>query len=341
MLTHNSYGLTFQNIISDLKAKKYAPIYLLHGEESFYIDRISDHIEKEILTEGEKAFNQAVIYGKEADFKQIVDEARQFPMMSAYRVVIVKEAQHMRTIKNLDAYAANPSPQSIVVLCYKHKKADKRTKWVKNIQKTGIVFESKKIYDNQLPKWINEYLKSKSIKIDYEASMMLSEYLGTNLSKVANELDKLVINLESGKSISKNDVQEQIGISKDYNIFELQKAIGEKNSEKVFRIIQYFSENPKANPLTLVIANLYGYFSKLYITAYHLKSPDRQLQGLLGLPTPYFVKEYKSATKNLGFSKIKNAFHALKKADLESKGYGSRNKDAKAILTDLGIALLY
>lgn len=332
--------MTYQGILSDIKNKKYAPIYLLHGAEPYYIDAISSFAEKSILKEEEKAFNQAVMYGKDIDFKQVADEARQFPMMAPYRVVIVKEAQDMRTINKLESYAANPSPQSIVILCYKYKKADKRTKWVKNIDKSGVVFESKKIYDNQLSGWITDYLKGKAVNINYDASQLIADYLGADLSKVSNELDKLILNIKDN-TVTAKDVQEQIGISKDYNVFEFQKAIGVRDSEKVFRIINYFAENQKSHPLTMVISNLYGFFSKLYITAYNLKSPDTKLQKLLGLPSPFFVKDYKQATQNLGFKKIKLAFHMLQKADLESKGYGSRSKDAKAILTELGLGLMY
>jgi DNA polymerase-3 subunit delta len=333
--------MTYKEILKTLENKKYAPIYLLHGDESFFVDKISNYIEKNVLSEAEKAFNQVVLYGKEIEFKQVVDEARQFPMMANYRVVIVKEAQEMRTIDKLEHYLENPSPQSIVVISFKHKKLDKRKKFYKKVAKTGIVFESKKLYDNQLPAWISDYLKTEGYKIDFNASQMVADYLGNDLSKIANELNKLTLNIAKGSVIKSIDIQEQIGISKDYNVFELQKAIGAKDTEKVFRIIQYFSENEKAHPLPLVIGNLFSFFSKLYITAYNLKTPDNQLQRLLGLPSPYFVKDYKSAATNLGFGKIKATFHALKKADLASKGYGSRNQTSKGTLQDLAIDILY
>ena len=331
--------MTYKSIISDLKAKKYAPIYLLHGDEPYYIDLITSYIESHVLDEGEKAFNQAVMYGKDIDFKQVVDEARQFPMMSPFRVVIVKEAQDMKTLSKLESYAEKPSPQSIVVLAHKYKKVDKRTKFVKTVAKTGIILESKKIYDNQLPGWISDHCKAKKVNIDFEASQLLADYLGTDLSKVSNELDKLLLNV-SGKHITADDVQEHVGISKEFNVFELQKAIGTKDAEKTFRILQYFSDNEKSHPLPLILGNLYNYFSKLYVTIYNLNAPDTKLQKLIGLPSPYFVREYKSAAKNLGYQKIRSAFLALKKADLESKGVGARNKNAKAILTEFGLSIM-
>ncbi|NNF35461.1 MAG: DNA polymerase III subunit delta [Saprospiraceae bacterium] len=332
--------MTAKSILSNLKSGQYAPIYLLHGEEPYYIDLITEYVEDKVLGEAEKAFNQAVLYGKDVDFKQVVDEARQFPMMATHRVIIIKEAQDMKTLTKLEKYAENPSPQSIVVIAYKHKKIDGRTKLAKNVSKKGILFESKKIYDNQLPGWITDACKSRKVSIDYEASVMLAEYLGTDLSKVSNEINKLLLNVKSNK-ITLADVQEQVGISKEYNVFEFQKALGTRNREKAFRIIEYFSDNVKSNPLPLILGNLYNYYSKLYITIHHLKSSDQQIQKLIGLPSPYFVGEYKSAAKNMGFTRIKSAFLALQRADLQSKGVGARSKDSKAILTELGLSLLY
>ena len=329
-----------QSLLSDLKNKQYAPIYLLHGEEPYYIDLITDFIENHVLDDGEKAFNQAVLYGKDVDFKQIVDEARQFPMMASYRVIIVKEAQDMKSLNKLDHYASNPSPQSIVVIAYKHKKVDGRTKLAKNVAQKGVLFESKKIYDNQLPGWITDECKSRKVSIDYEASIMLAEYLGTNLSKVSNEIDKLLLNIKSNK-ITLEDVQEQVGISKEYNVFEFQKALGTRDREKAFRIIDYFADNEKNNPLPLILGNLYNYYSKLYTTVHHLRSNERELQRLIGLPSPYFVNEYKTAAKNMGYARIRNAFLALQKADLQSKGVGARSKDNRAILMELGVSLMY
>ncbi len=333
--------MTYEGILGDLKKGNYAPIYLLHGEESYYIDKISSFIEKEILEEGEKAFNLAVLYGKEVDFKRVVDEARQFPMMSRYRVIVVKEAQDMRTLKKIELYAEKPSPQSIVVLCHKNKKVDKRNKYVKNIGKSGVVFESKKIYDNQLPGWISSYARTQGFQMAGDAAMLAAEYLGADLNKVSNEIDKLTLNIKDRKSINLEDVQNGIGISKDYNVFEFQKALGMRDGEKAFRIVNYFSENQKAHPLTLVIGNLYNYFNKLYALSHNMSAPDAQLQRVLGLPSPYFVKDYKAAAKSLGYKKIRGSFEVLKKADLASKGYGARHQTTKDILTDIVLGVIY
>ncbi len=333
--------MDFDEIITSIKNKEYHPVYLLHGEEPYFIDQISHLIESTVLTEGEKSFNQAILYGKETNFKQVVDEASQYPMMSPYRVVILKEAQEMKSLEMLEKYTANPSPTSIVVICHKYKKVNGRFKWLKNIHKNGIVFDSKKIYENNLPQWITQYLQKRNVKIDQDAKTLIAEYLGTDLSKVSNELDKMILNLGKTRSISASDVQEQIGISKDYNVFELQKAIGEINNEKIYRIIRYFASNEAANPLVMVLASLHSYFMKLWITDQNSHLTDLQLQKLLGLPTSYFVIDYKKAAKKLGSIRIKKSFQLLKKADLQSKGYNSRNMGTEAILTEFIINLYH
>jgi len=333
--------LTFEAIISDLKNKKYSPIYLLHGDEPYFIDQISHLIEKSVLSEAEQSFNQAVLYGKDTDFKTVVDEARQFPMMATQRVVIIKEAQDMRSLKNLATYAENPSTQSIVVINHKYKKFDSRTKLAKAIKANGVLFQSKKLYDNKVPGWITSYLKGKGISISGDAAMMAAEFLGTDLSKVANEMDKIAVNLADAKEITAELIKELVGISKDYNVFELQKAIGSKDTEKAFRIINYFSANEKANPLVMVLSNLYGYFVKVYTAAYYGKKNDNELKTLLGLPTPYFVKDYRLAAQNYKGYKLINIFEALKQADLKSKGVGARNMSADQILKDFLITVFY
>jgi DNA polymerase-3 subunit delta len=333
--------LTFEAIIKDLKSQKYSPIYLLHGDEPYYIDKISNYIEKNVLNSGEQSFNQAILYGKDTEFKTVVDEARQYPMMANYRVVVIKEAQDMRSLKNLALYAENPSPQSILVINHKYKKFDSRTKLAKAIKANGVLFESKKLYENKIPAWINSYLSDKGVNIAPDASMMAAEFLGTDLNKIANEMDKVIVNLEGQKSISAEMIKEMVGISKDYNVFELQKAIGTMDTEKVFRIVNYFAANEKANPLVMVLSNLYGYFFKVYTAAYHGKKNDNELKTLLGLPTPYFVKDYRTAAKNFHGQKLINIFDALKEADLKSKGVGARNMNSREVLRDLMIQVFY
>jgi len=327
--------LTFKQLEAAIKKKEYAPVYFLHGDESYYIDELINQIENTILDESEKAFNQVSIYGKEADFKSVVDNARQFPMMSERRVVILKEAQEMRTITQLESYFANPSPQTILAIAYKHKKLDKRTKFAKELIKNAVVFESKKLYDNQLPEWIRGRVAELGYTIKPDANRLLCEYLGTNLSKVNNELEKLSINLEKGKAITSELIQDQIGISKDFNVFELQKAIGTKNMPLVVQIFNYFIANPKANPIQLVIASLYQYLSKMMITKSSIGISDDQLKRELRLSSSFFVREYRTAAKNYPMSSIKFMLKKLRNADLQSKGVGYRNMSPKHIYKEL------
>lgn len=315
-------------IIADLKAKKYSPVYFLQGDESYFIDLIVDYIEKNVLSEGEKSFNQVVLYGKETDFKQVVDQAMQFPMMSSHRVVIVKEAQSMSSLEKLEGYISNPSQQSILVLAHKHKKLDKRKKGIWTaLKKNAVVLESKKLYDNQIPNYIISLAKQSNLQVDNKVAYIIAEHLGNDLSKISNEFQKLALNVEGGK-VDLNHIQEFIGISKDYNIFEWQKAIGTKSKVKAYAIAQYFAQNSKAHPIQMNVGSLFNYFSTLYLAKKYEKSDDRTFASKVRV-NPYFAKDYKNAAKNYTILEIKKAFNQLYKMDMASKGVGSRRaKDA-------------
>ncbi len=332
--------MNFEVIIKELTAKIYHPIYLLYGPEPYYIDAISDFMEENILSEGEKAFNLITFYGKDTDFKTVVDEARQFPMMSNCRLIIVKEAQDMKTLQELVSYVEKPSPHSILVLCHKYKKIDKRTKFGKLLEERSCVFESKKLYDNEVPAWINTYLKTKGYSIDPKASSVIGDFLGADLSKISNELDKIILGLPVSQLITTDLVKEQIGISKDFSVFELQTALGEKNFAKANLIIKYFSVNPSANPAVLVIGSLFTYFNKVYITSTNQNENDNSLSRLLGLTNTYFIKEYRNAAKLYPQSHLRKIFQALKQADLHAKGVGLRSGDQGSIFKDILIACL-
>ena len=312
--------MTYNEIIKSLRAKEYKPVYFLHGEESFYIDSISDFIENNVLSEGEKSFNQTIFYGKDCDSKTLIDTASRYPMMSSHQVVVLKEAQEMKTLANLQPYIEKAVPTTILVICHKHKKLDARTKFAKSLKGNAVLFESKKLYDNQVPDWISGYLKSKKLKINPNAAQLIAEYLGTDLSKIANEMDKLAINLPAGTMIDEKHIQENIGISKDYNVFELQKALGQRSVLKTNRIIQYFIANPKKNPLVMVIGTLYNYFSKVYMIHFLKNLPDRELSSALKLRSEYFLKEYKFTARNYNLRKTQDVISILKEYDLKSKG---------------------
>jgi DNA polymerase III subunit delta len=332
--------MTFESLMKDLNAGKYHPIYYLFGEEPYFIDQVSDFIEKNALMEAEKSFNQVILYGKETEFKTIVDEARQFPMMASRRVIIVKEAQEMKTLPELISYIEKPSPSSILVLCHKYKKLDKRTKIAKILDEKAVVFESKKMYDNQVAPWIREFLKSKGLNTETGVPDIIAEYLGADLSKISNELNKMLLNFTSHKTITLIDVKEQIGISKDFDVFELQRVLGEKNFVKAAMIINYFKENPTANPAVMVISSLFTYFNKVMIAKSHASLSDQDLSRQTGV-NPFFLKEYRNAAKNYSMSQLIKIFRVLKTADKNSKGIESRRSDDGAIFKDILIGCMF
>lgn len=331
--------MTYDAVIKDLRNKKYAPVYFLTGDEPFYIDRLTDFIEHNILNEAEKAFNQIVIYGKEAEFKSIVDECRQYPMMASRRVVIIKEAQDMSSINELANYLEKPAESTTLVLCYKYSKLDKRTKFAKALEKHAVVFESKKLYDDKIAPFVIEYIASKGYKIRPEAADLVAEFVGSELSRVANELDKLCVGRKPEAVIEIKDIQEEIGLSREYSVFNLQSALAERNLKKTIRIIRSFIDNPKNNPEVVVVSTLHGFFYKVFITMVNMADNDMALQKKLGLASPFFVAEYRKATRNYTLPDLKRIFAALKTADLHSKGMGARNLGPEEIYKDLYLAI--
>src|SRR6201986_1184518 len=264
--------MSADDIIKDIKNRKFKPLYLLHGDEPYYIDLVGNYVEHKVLSDAEKGFNQTVLYGKDTDIMTVLNAAKRYPMMADYQVVLVKEAQDMKwgkddddkkTINPLLAYLESPLPSTILVFCYKYGKFDKRKKSYKAIDKNGIVFESTTLYDNKVPGWIEDFVQEKGYKISPQAAALLGEYLGNDLSKIANELEKLMLNVSKGQEITPKEIQDNIGISKEYNVFELQTALGKKDVVKVNRIINYFEANPKSNPIVLMLGNLNNYFSKV------------------------------------------------------------------------------
>ena len=315
--------MTVQEIIKDIKARKLKPIYLLHGEESYYIDLLSDYLEQHVLSDAEKGFNQTILYGKDTEVMTVLNAAKRYPMMSDYQLVLVKEAQELKIDKaaeQFQAYCEKPLPSTILVLCNKYGKFDKRKKVYKILEKNGVVFESASIYENKVPAWIDDFVKDKGYHINPKASALLAEYLGNDLSKVANELEKLMLNVTKTQEIGTKEVQDNIGISKDYNVFELQNALARRDVFKANQIVNYFEANPKANPMVLVMGNLAGYFTK--ILKYHYVVDKSQLARELGV-SPYFVKDYDLAARNYNYGKTLEVISLLRAYDLKSKGVDS------------------
>jgi DNA polymerase-3 subunit delta len=292
------------------------------GEEAYFIDKISDFIAANVLTEAEKGFNQTILYGKDLEPATIIGNARRFPMMANYQVIIVREAQNIKKIEELESYAKNPLNSTVLVINYKYKTIDKRKTFAKLLDQKGVLFESKKIYDNQLPGWIISYLKTQQYTISPQAAAMMAEYLGTDLSKVVNELDKLIISLPVGSQITPDLIEKNIGISKEYNIFELQNALGDRDLLKANRIINYFGANPSGNPMTVVISSLFSYFSKILNYHFLENKSQNNVASVLGVH-PFFVKTYVSAAKNFSIKKVVEIIAILREYDMKSKGWGN------------------
>lgn len=332
--------MTFEQIIGDLKRKIYRPVYLLHGEEPYFIDRITGIIEDTVLTDTEKEFNQTVVYGRDADPGKIIDLARRFPMMANYQVVIVKEAQDIDKIENLQPYMEKPQPSTVLVLAYKYRKIDGRKGFAKSIEKAGAVFESKKLYDDKIPGWINAQVTGMGFSIRPDACQLLAEYLGSDLGRIINELEKLVINLPEGSAIDTGIIERNIGISKDYNIFELQNALGNRDIAKANRIINHFAANTKQNPMVVVLTVLYGYFMKLMI--YHqLKDKSRENAASALSVNPFFVKDYVQAAQNYSFRRIRAIIGLLREYDLRVKGVNNGSTEEGELLRELIYKILH
>ena len=312
--------MEFGAILQNLKKGVYHPIYLLQGEEAYFIDELSNYIEKNVLTDAEKGFNQTVFYGKDSDALTIAESSLRFPMMSSKQVIIVKEAQTLAKIDTLTSYANKPLESTILVLAYKYKNLDSRTKLVKAIKKNGVVFTSKKLYENKIPTWIDGYLKNHNYTITPQAAMLLTSYLGTNLSKIVNELEKLVIAVKDSTKITPEHIEKNIGLSKDFNVLELQNALGEKNVLKANKIVQYFGANPSLNPIQKTIAGLYFYFSKLFTYHFIKDKSERNVAAELRVH-PFFVREYVAAAKKYSPTKLYEIMGILREYDMKSKGF--------------------
>ncbi|MFQ5445869.1 MAG: DNA polymerase III subunit delta [Saprospiraceae bacterium] len=335
--------MTYQQILTQLKNKEYAPVYFLHGSEPFFIDTISDYIEKNVLSEAERSFNQVVLYGKDTDHLAVIDNARRYPMMSEYQVVIVKEAQQMIDLKELQKYIENPLNSSILVLCHKHKKFNMSTKFGKLLARQGVVFDSKKLYANQVPDWILSQLKFQGYQMDTDAAELMAEYLGTDLSVVMRELNKLTLHVEKGMKITTAHVEKYVGISREYNIFELQKALSTNNTAKTGRIIQNFIANPKRNPFIMVTHSLGNYFTKIYQFHFLKNAPDSEVQKALNLRSSYALREYRQALRSFPLPKTEAIIGMLKEYDLKSKGVGfnSTGKPEGELLKEMIFRILH
>jgi len=331
--------MTYDQILQSLKKKDYRPVYFLSGDESYYIDALANFIEENVLDEADKGFNQSVLYGKDVDLQNVLNLAKQFPMMGDKQVIIVREAQDIKNFDALEAYVKQPQSSTVLVFCYKGKSLDKRKTLAKTLDKMAVLFESKKLYDNQLPDWITQYVSTKGFTISPKAAVLLSEFLGNDLSKITNEVDKLCILIPTGSLISPEIIEKNVGISKDYNIFELNNALGAKDFDKAMRIVQYFAANPKANPFVVTISTLHGFFLK--VMTYHF-APDKNPDSLAVLMkvNKFFLKDYQLAARNYPPKKISAIFDLLNEYDLKSKGVNNPSLEDGELLKELVYKIL-
>lgn len=334
--------ITYEEIARNLKNKVYAPIYFLMGEEDYYIDRISEYILNHILTDTEKEFNQTVVYGADTDIASVINTARRYPMMSKYQIVVVKEAQNLKNLDELVYYLQKPMPSTILVFCYKHGSLDRRKKITIELDKSGVLFESKKLKDTQLPGFITSYLKRRQVEIEPKASEMMAEFVGTDLNRMASELEKLIITLSKGqRRITPEQIERNIGISKDFNNFELRNALIAKDILKANQIVKYFEENPKSNPLQVTLAVLFNFFSNLMLAYY---APEKNEQGIaaqLGLRSAWQARDYQTAMRRYTGVKVMKIIEAIRRCDVRSKGISNASVSDGDLLRELVYVILH
>lgn len=334
--------MTYEDIAKDIKNGKFAPVYLLMGEEDYYIDRISDYIVEKALDENEKEFNLTIMYGLDTDMASVVNNAKRYPMMSEHQVVVVKEAQNLRSWEELSFYMQKPLTSTILVFCYKHGTLDRRKKIVAEIEKNGVVFESKKLKENLLPGFITTYMKRRKMEIDDTAAQLMAEFVGNDLNRLAGELDKLIITMPKDRNrITPVEIERNIGISKDYNNFELKNALITKDTLKANKIVKYFSDNPKSNPLQPTLALLFNYFSNLMVAYYAPERTENGVAAYLGLKSPWLAKEYITGMKAYTGVKVMNIITQIRLCDARSKGIGNVSLSPGELLRELVYFILH
>ena len=334
--------ITCDDILRELRSKQYRPIYYLMGEEAYYIDLISDYIMDNVLTDTEKEFNLSVVYGADVDIATVINAAKRYPMMSEHQVVIVKEAQSIRNIDELSYYLQKPLRSTILVICHKHGVRDRRKKLAAEIEKVGILFESKKLKEAQLPAFITSYMKRKGVDLEPKATSMLADFVGTDLSRLTGELEKLIITLPKGQTrVTPEQIERNIGISKDYNNFELRSALVERNVLKANQIINYFEKNPKTNPLQMTLSLLFGFYSNLMLAYYAPEKSEQGIASFLGLKSPWQAREYQTAMKRYSGVKTMQIIGEIRYTDAKSKGIGNSSLTDSALLRELIFKILH
>lgn len=332
--------MSVEKILMEWKKKIYKPVYWLEGDEEFFIDKVMDYAEHTILTESELAFNLTVFYGKDANWADVVNACCRYPMFAERQVVLLKEAQNMRDIEKLESYIEKPLASTIFVVAYKEKKVDGRTRFAKVLKEKGEMVTTRKLYDNQLPEWTSDLIQSKGYSISQKALLVLVDHIGNDLSRIENEVNKVLVNLGSRKNITEDDIEKYVGISKEYNPFELQDALAKKDLAKAIRIIQYFERNPKAGPIQLILPTLYNLFSKTYMIFGQTSKDEKSIAASIGV-SPFFVKDYLAAAKNYGYEGVENALLLLHSYNLKSVGIEDIGTPDASLIKELVAKILY
>jgi DNA polymerase-3 subunit delta len=332
--------MSAEKIIADWKKKQFKPIYWLEGEEPFFIDQVVDYAEHQILSEAEAGFNLTIFYGKDAEWASVVNACMRYPMFAERQVVILKEAQQMRDLEKLEGYIENPLPSTIFIVSHKEKKVDGRGKLAKLLKLKGEVFSTKKMYESQIPEWANNMVQQHGLTISKKALYLLAEHIGNDLSRIQNEIEKLAVNLGSRKNITEDDIENYIGVSKEFNVFELQTAIAQKNLSKAIRIIQYFEANPKAGPIQMILPALYNFFSKVYMI-FSVNNPDEKtVASALGV-NPYFVKDYLGAAKRYDYQGVEKILLLLHQYNLRGIGVNDGNTSDAGLMKEMAVKMMY
>jgi DNA polymerase-3 subunit delta len=331
--------MTVDKIIADWQKGRFAPVYWLEGEEEFYIDKTVSYAEKQLLPESEQAFNLTVFYGKDAAWPDVMNACRRYPMFAEKQVVIIKEAQHMRDIEKLEPYFESPSPATVFIVAYKDKKLDARKKFTKVVKEKGVVITTKKMYDRELPEWTQELVRSRGLTITPKGLALLVDHIGNDLSRIENEIIKLSVNLGKRTTVTEEDIEEFIGVSKEYNVFELQTALAAKDLSRSIRIIQYFNDNPKAGPVQLVLPSLYNFFSKVFMVFGAASNDEKAVAAAIGV-NPYFIKDYMKAAQLYSYPGVEKALLLLHQYNLKSIGVGSVNTEGSSLLKEMVVKMI-
>lgn len=331
--------MAVEKIIADWQKNTFKPVYWLEGEEEYFIDKVVNYAERHILTENEASFNLSIFYGRDASWADVINTCRRYPMFAERQVVLLKEAQQMREVEKLEAYVENPLQSTVFIVSYKNKKVDGRTKFARLLKEKGVLVSTKKMYDNQLPEWTQELIQSKGLSVSSKGLSLLVDHIGNDLTRIENEVEKISINLGKRKTITEEDIEQYVGVSKEFNVFELQSALARKDVSKAIRIIQYFEANPRAAPIQLVLPSLYGFFSKVFMVFGAGTTDEKGVAAAIGV-NPFFSKDYLQAAKVYNYKEIENALLLLHHYNLKSIGINDTGTDDASLLKEMVIKMM-